>query len=94
MKMTVSPLIVCRGASFMHGRDRFKWSTRATILGRTSRQNVIITHLFGLRTPAKGSPASDPETMWKLLFTYAVFGIIFLYTKDEIYKKRAKYSSA
>lgn len=75
---------------YVYGKNRYKWSKRAPTRGRTRRHNII-THLPGLKGPAKNLQNKNPVNYWSLLITDEMISTIVDCTNEKITDLSSRY---
>ncbi|KAK9716820.1 Transposase IS4 [Popillia japonica] len=80
-------------SSYFYGKNRFKWAKNPPRRdGRTPAHNIV-THLPGLKGPARLANPQSPLQAWKLLFTDEILEIILDHTNAKITELSVKYQS-
>lgn len=79
---------------YYYGRNKFKWSNIEPSRNSRTRLHNIVTHLPGIRAPARIADHNQTDKVWNLLFTDEMIGLIVRWTNVKLENMSETYKRA
>lgn len=78
---------------YYYGKNRYKWSSKPSVPKRSRTLKHNILKLPSLRRAAQIGNEADPISIWNLLITDDIVGVILQWTNEKLTRERSKCKS-